>query len=166
MMKTQSSPSRALWILPLLLLASLAQGCAAKAPRPEEGTAGSALSGEAYSDSSVDISYLLGHSHRRLTAWGKKDAFEGQAYMDHQILREGSIARNHYVEFLAKVEQFVNSPHRRPAEEQADPGCRSPFIVTLRIGTVTRVIQGCRGTDDGALSHLVRDGEFLLYSSR
>lgn len=124
---------------------------------------------EAIKDSTIDISYVLGHSRRRLIAWARDDSFGGQTLMDHQILRESEIDPRLYTEFFGKAEQFVSTPLRRPAVRlPADEhdGCRTPFIVKVRVGAETQTLQGCRGDDDGALSHLVRDGEFLLYSKK
>lgn len=126
---------------------------------------------EALKDSTVDISYVLGHSRRRLVAWARNDTFAGQTLMDHQILRESKIDRRHYSEFFGKAEQFVSTPRRKPAtqtppDEKEGAACRTPFTVTVRVGNETQTLQGCRGEDNGALSHLVRDGEFLLYSKK
>lgn len=162
-------------------LAAAASGCATHAVKPDTGNVVDAHALAELSDSSVDISYVIGHSHRRFVAWAKHDSFGGQTLFDHQILRESGIDRHHYSEFLNRVEQFVSTPLRKPADlgaaaavagapaatpSQSDDSCRTPFTVTLRIGTDTKTLQGCRGADEGALSHLVRDGEFLLYSNK
>jgi hypothetical protein len=156
----------------LLAIAAGGSGCATGTPRPDaepKGGAGTTeVSKSVGADSSIDITYVLGHSHRRFVAWSKNDACGGQTLVDHQILRESGIDRGHYTEYFNKVEQFVSTPHRKPAEQgaplPADDACRTPFTVTLRLGSETKIVQGCRGADDGALSHLVRDGEFLLYA--
>jgi hypothetical protein len=51
-------------------------------------------------------------------------------------------------------------------EPAASDACRTPYTITVRVGTETQTLQGCRGEDDGGLSRLVRDGEFLLYSTK
>lgn len=155
-------------------------GCATHPAKPDDshGNPVDARAQTELSDSSVDISYVLGHSHRRFVAWARSESFGGQTLLEHQILRESGIDRHHYTEFLSKVEQFVSTPLRKPADQgaaaatrpstppQSGNQCRTPFTVTLRIGTDTKTLQGCRGADEGALSHLVRDGEFLLYSNK
>ena len=153
----------------LVALIAAASGCSTSRPQADAGVGppSDAPSHAALSDSSIDISYVLGHSHRRFVAWGKKEVSGGQTLLDHQVLRESTIDHARYSDFLAKAEQFVNTPRRHPADQGApDETCRTPFTVTLRIGSDTQIMQGCRGEDDGALSHLVRDGEFLLYSAK
>ena len=148
-----------------LLLATFAlSGCATHPPQADGSRAGDDADRAALTDSSIDISYVLGHSHRRLVVWAGKDGLGGQTLLDHQILRESPVERGRYAQFLAKVEQFLNAPRRKPADN--DDSCRTPFTITVRVGTETKIVQGCRGEDDGALSHLVRDGEFLLFSNK
>lgn len=148
-------------------------GCATHRPLPEPGAVLSAdeLTKAALADSSIDIAYVLGHSHRRFVAWAKSATFGGQTLVDHQVLRESGIERGHYSEFFGKAELFVSAPRRHPADQGASTAapedvCRTPFTVTVRVGADTKILQGCRGADEGALSHLVRDGEFLLYSNK
>jgi hypothetical protein len=163
----------------LACLCAAAAGCAtartADTSAADDGAGGAArsksplteLTTEARRDSSIEISYLLGRSHRRIVARAKQENYSGQAYLDRQLLHEGSIDRAHYSEFFGKVEKFIAAPHRKPAEAaQLDDSCRTPFTVNLRVGKDTRTLQGCRGEDEGALSHLVREGEFLLYSKK
>jgi hypothetical protein len=154
----------------LLGLCLAGTGCATHPPQPEPGAVLSEaeLTRAALADSSIDISYVLGHSHRRFVAWAKKESFGGQTLVDHQVLRESGIERAHYSEFFGKAEQFVSAPRRHLADQPAasEEACRTPFTVTVRVGTDTKTLQGCRGADEGALSHLVRDGEFLLYSNK
>lgn len=114
-------------------------------------------------DSGIDISYVLGHAHRRLLVQTKDNQIVAQSYLEHQILKESEIDREHYADFLKKAKTFVENPQRLPANQDL---CRSPFTVTLRIGKDLKVVNGCRSTDEGALSHLLRDGEFLLYSKK
>ncbi|MGK5082740.1 hypothetical protein WDW37_05485 [Bdellovibrionota bacterium FG-1] len=131
-----------------------------------------ALQQPALSDSSVEIHYVLGHSHRRFVAKAKNESCMAQTYLDRQILKETSIDGKRYEDFFTKATQFIQSPHRNPAEHTAsleDPRpemCRSPFTVTLRTGANTETVKGCRGMDDGFLSHLIREGEFLLFSKK
>lgn len=153
-------------LLVALTMVALAPGCAtfrgSPASTPGSPEAPRPVPKEALRDSTVDISYVLGHSRRRLVTWARNDGFGGQMLMDHQILREKEIDQSHYSEFFGKAEGFVRTPRRKLAEDK----CRTPFTVTIRIGSETQSLQGCRGSDDGALSHLVRDGEFLIYSNK
>lgn len=166
--------------LALTAACCLIAGCAhSQGTRPDNtpGTADDEHLRSQLSDSSVDISYVLGHSHRRFLIWSKNASCGGQTYLDHQVMRESEVDQKHYAEYFGKVAQFVGAPHRKPAEQavsgqqstppvSAEDACRTPFTVTLRVGSDTRVLQGCRGSDEGALSHLVRDGEFLLFSRK
>ena len=165
-------------IAALCITMASGSGCATHRTSPDEsaGKPSAEVARTTLFDSSVDISYVLGHSHRRFVAWAKNESYGGQTLLDHQIFRESGIDRHHYSEYFGKVEQYVNTPRRKPADQgvagqqstpvQGDDTCRTPFTVTLRVGADTKVLQGCRGADDGTLSHLVRDGEFLLYSNK
>jgi hypothetical protein len=153
----------------------LLPGCAVHPPKADPA---SALADPArLSDSSVDINYVLGHAHRRFMAQGKDSSFKGQTFLDRKLLKENDIDQGHYSTFLGKATQFIATPHRLPAEQNKDAiasssaaptedSCRCPFTVTVRIGADTQSVHGCRAADDGALSHLVRDGEFLLFSRK
>jgi hypothetical protein len=169
--KTRKYPCQSLFAV--LLITVSGWGCATSGDKlltgEHTGKSSQEIAREALKDSTVDISYVLGHSRRRLVAWARNDSFGGQTLMDHQILRETEIDRRLYSEFFSKAEQFVSAPRRKPAEQNPSDekdSCRTPFTVKVRIGAETQTLQGCRGEDDGALSHLVRDGEFLLYSKK
>lgn len=202
-MNTRPEPQRRKPILsfrPLPLLAAalacvsaVGPGCAtggADAPGSESGSAprargaASRVAREALKDSSVDITYVLGHSRRKLVAWAKNESFGGRTLLEQQIVHEAELDRARYSELFGKVEEFVasagsapapsaDSRPRKPASNAAvsasnaaavEAACRTPFTVTVRIGSDSKVLQGCRGTDAGSLSRLVREGEFLLHS--
>jgi hypothetical protein len=114
----------------------------------------------------VEITYILGHSHRRFLAEARADRALAQSFMDHQILRESPVDLNHYREFLDKAGRVVAKqaePVRGPAQgESGEDSCRYPFKIIVRASGGTRTSTGCRGEDDGALGRLLRDGEFLL----
>lgn len=151
----------------------LSTGCATSAPGAatsanREPPAPAITDTAVLSNSRVDISYVLGHSHRKLSAWGTGEAYTGQTQLDHQVLRESAIDRKRYAAFLGQVDQFVNSPARKPAEQTSaqSADCRSPYTVVVRMGSDARSLQGCRSSDDGQLGRLVREGEFLLSTTR
>jgi hypothetical protein len=171
----QARRRRSAWRASALVAACLsASGCATTGSGgAKSGDAAKPLPHEALKDSAVDISYVLGHSRRRLVAWARNESFGGQALLDHQILRESEVDRSRYSAFFGKAEALVSAPKRKPAQQGAagsgaddNDSCRTPFTVTVRVGSKSQTLQGCRGEDDGALSHLVREGEFLLYSSK
>ncbi len=146
----------------IVVLVGIWSGCATQPvePKPES------VSSRGLKDSGIDITYVLGHSHRRFIAQAKNSFFLAQSFVDKQILKENSVNEGHYTAFFSKVEQFVSAPTRGPSATSNSNNCRSPFTITLRVGADTKAVSGCRGMDDGALSHLLRDGEFLLSSRK
>jgi hypothetical protein len=138
-----------------LLLFALA-GCSSTPPKknPEPVDPGSV--------SSVEINYVRGHNEHRLIATLKGEAAVAQTFLDRQVLAESTIDPGKYMGFLHQAAEFLKVPRRSPDHFP----CRTPFTVTVRIGTDTQVTSGCLGADEGALSHLVRDGEFLLHQGK
>jgi len=116
-------------------------------------------------DSSVDIQYVLGRDHYRFHALIQGDLAMANTYLDRQVLDEGSVDKNQYSDFLKKAYGFINSSKRTPGPTDQIQ-CRSPFTVTVKIREETHITHGCRSSDDGALSKLVKDGEFLLLYSK
>jgi hypothetical protein len=165
-MKSRQRP----WLALLVITPLLGSACAGHRPQSDTGAPPVGASPDT-SDSSVDITYVLGHAHRRFAAHAKDTTYMAQSFFDHQILKENVIDPKHYADFLNKASQFISTPHRVPADQTAvalaeEEACRAPFTVTVRVGSETKSTRGCRVTDDGALSHLVRDGEFLLFSRK
>jgi hypothetical protein len=110
----------------------------------------------------VDIQYILGRDHYRLLIRAQGNQIVANTYLDKEILEEGAIDSTRYPAFLEKADSFV-SQYQGPSLPPQEL-CRNPFLVTVRIGSDTKTARGCRSKDGGALSKLVRDGEFLLYS--
>lgn len=119
-------------------------------------------------ESSVDITYILGRDHHRLLAESKEDKITAQAFRDRKILIENIVSPILYSDFLRKASDFIDQPRRSPAE--IDRSCRTPFKITVKIGNETRALNGCRSAEGPSerigISHLVRDGESLLYSKK
>ncbi len=116
-------------------------------------------------DSSIDIQYILGHEHYRFVATSLENSVTAKSLRDRQIVRNGPIDKNLYTDFFQKASNFIS--HSKSSEssgEKSDSHCRSPFTVTVNIEKETHTTKGCRSTDNGTLSKLVNDGEFLLYS--
>ena len=145
-------------IILLLNLLCLTLACSHSHPMPEI-RASSELT-----DSEVEISYGLGHTHRKVLFVAKEALVKGQNFVDRQILREGSIDPSHYHDFFQKASEFLEKTHRNPASDLS--ACRNPYTLTVRVGTQSKVLKGCRLTDEGALGRLIRNGEFLLYSAK
>lgn len=118
-------------------------------------------------DSAIEIVYRLGHTHRRLWLESKADQAQGRNFLDRNLLQESRIEPARYKEFLSKASELIarmSERARHPA--QADPECRNPVTLTVRIGVETRKWETCRTRDEGALSRLIRDGEFLLVARK
>jgi hypothetical protein len=145
-----------------LLFALCLSACAAAPRAPENPVPTGETAQTPPPESSVEITYVLGHSHRRFLAEAKSDQVLARTFMDHQILREGPVDAGHYREFLGKVGRFVAAPVRGPAQGGEAEDCRSPFKISVRSRGELKSTSGCRGNDDGTLGRLLREGEFLL----
>jgi hypothetical protein len=121
-------------------------------------------------ESSVEIVYSMGgNEHRFFAAAPAAGGAEerqpsAKTFVDKQVLKEARIQPAQYLSFLDQASKFVESPKRTPASDTNSGRCRGPFSVTVRIGKDSRSSNGCRSFDEGRLSRLVKDGEFLLYS--
>jgi hypothetical protein len=151
------------WRAPLaLVLVLLASGCATtsktESPAPELPKA-PPLTGI----SSVEIQYTLGHSQNQLVLKSEKSEEGGmiQSYLEHQIVGEAKVDGAHYAEFYQKAVVFAQDPGRSVAQMD---NCRNPFTITIRNEKENQVTNGCRSSDEGKLSRLVRAGETLLYT--
>lgn len=113
-------------------------------------------------DSSVEIQYSLGRDRYRFSALAHGDLVTASTYLGKQVLEHGTIKRDRYPHFLKKASAFIESYQQGTSPSQTP--CRSPFIVMVRIGNETQIARGCRSSDNGTFSKLVKDGEFLLYS--
>jgi hypothetical protein len=112
-------------------------------------------------NSSVEIQYVLGRSHYRFFIEAHGDLVTANSELDREVLEKGEVNSKHYPAFLIKANNFI--VERQQATSDTAP-CRNPFIVTVKIGTELKSARGCRSHEGGAISKLVRDGEFLLYS--
>lgn len=157
-MKNLKSPLLKTFLLPILLGAFLsASGCSShsiKPDRPSEEVATAQAT-------QVEISYSLGHNQHRFTAQGSLQKAEVTTYFEQDIVEQANVDSSKYLSFVSKAVAFAQKPHRTPAQTEE---CRSPFKVTVKIDEKTYTSDGCRFNDEGSLSRLVRDGEFLLYS--
>jgi hypothetical protein len=147
-------------IFPGLLACSSAKK---RAPSDEQDSSASKTPSQNQAkDSSVDIDYILGRDHYRFFVEAHGGEVKANTYLGRQILEQGMIDANRYPDFLVKASLFIDHHQKYPSQ---DFNCRAPFKVTVRIGQESQSVRGCRSTEDGgALSKLVRDGEFLLYS--
>lgn len=113
-------------------------------------------------NSTIEIDYLLGHGHYRLSFLADDRIIRGQTYIDKVVLERAVIDPNLYADYLQKILSFAR---KNPNQSSASsPTCRNPFKVLVQIAEKNYTRQGCRSEDDGTLSKLVKQGEFLLYS--
>jgi hypothetical protein len=148
------------WPFALVALNIAACGTANIAP-PSQGPSTGEIS-------SVEIEYSLGHYQHRFTAEANPGKAQVTTYLDRDVVEHAFVDPAKYDSFVAKAIAFSQKPKRAPTEEAE---CRSPFKVVIKTGEKntekTYTSQGCRSSDnDGALSRLVRDGEFLLFSKK
>jgi hypothetical protein len=141
-------------------------GCASAPPKTaaEQEPQPIHLSQSEIGDSRVDIAYELGRAQHRLTAEAGENKVTGRYLHDHSVLSEGEVDGTKYADFLQKALAFVQIPTRVPSSGEAP--CHAPFTVTVRVLKDIKVSTGCRGADEGLFSHLVKDGEFLIYSKK
>lgn len=115
-------------------------------------------------NSSIDIQYDLGRDHYRFHSSQENTSFSGSTFLNRQVLATGPIDADRYPDFLKKASAFVTQNNQNQKTLNSATLCRSPFIVTVQIEKEVQVARGCRSSDGGELSKLIRDGEFLLYS--
>jgi hypothetical protein len=113
---------------------------------------------------SVEINYFLGHNEHRFAAESTTGKAQITTFLERSIVEQATVDPSKYSAFLAKVVTFAEKPKRAPSEEAE---CHSPFSIIVKIDAKTYTSKGCRsGDNEGGLSRLIRDGEFLLYSKK
>ncbi|MGK5086701.1 hypothetical protein WDW86_04030 [Bdellovibrionota bacterium FG-2] len=142
-------------LAPLLAL-SLLTGCASSKSKPNEK-----MPTPEEADSSIEISYVLGHNRYKFCAASQENVATGQTFMEREKLQDSRIDTAKYTAFLKKVAEFSTTSQRVPASF-----CRSPFTVSFRIGKRKETLSGCRTGNEAALSKIIQEGEFLLYSKK
>lgn len=114
-------------------------------------------------DSEIEIEYTLSRDRYRFHALAKTGIVHASTSLNKQIIENGEINPDRYPEFLKKAYDFLQYAR---SFSMANPSCRSPFSITVRIKKEIKHARGCRSSDEGGrLGHLIRDGEFLLYSA-
>lgn len=171
----------------VLFIGAILASCGTHRPRPgnpdpTQARAGSPSGDEGnWNESSLDIQYILGHSHRHIHMQSVSGQARAQVLVDRTLMKENPIEASRYRDFMRKVAEFID--HKRTPAMAAvtapgsstgvtppvNPGsleCRSPYTITLRSGKESYVVNGCRMSEDGSFSHIVKDSEFLVYSQR
>ena len=139
------------------LLGVISFGCAT-APKPTPAPKEPEIT-------SVEIEYVLGRSHYRLLFHSLKDSVEAKTIVDKQTIDQSEIDYQPYSEYLQKALVFVRQTQTPTTGETSEPSsCRTPFKVTIRMSEEIYSTRGCRTRDNGDLSKLVKQGEFLIYS--
>lgn len=164
-----------IWILGVTLLLT---SCAGKTTTSDSANdaAKSGISPEEALQTSIDIRYHLGHSHRHLQMHVEpKDTslVTAQITVDGSVLKESHLNAQRYSSFISKVRNFVDK-RRSLASSTPPPNggeCHDPYQVEIKNGLKkdqadrvdTLKVEGCRIQDEGAFSHLINEGEFLIY---
>jgi hypothetical protein len=151
----------------VLLLAWVASSCS-HAPTSLSKTDSTPASAD-WEQTSVDIHYVLRHSERRLLIEADQQNVRGLSSVEGSQLKHCQIDVSRYQQFLTKAKDFVQ--HQRtlastPTPAAPSPDCRAPYTIVLKNPKDTVQIHGCRTKDEGAFSHLVQDGEFLIYRQK
>lgn len=156
-------------LIQLICIVFLYSGCATNPQRTLSSDSNPTRSTQFTSDSTLDISYILGHNSHRFIAEAKANLIKGQSFMDRQLLKAGMLDHGKYSELLQRVSAFVQQISDTPSQARlpASEGCRSPFTVTLRVGAKTQTARGCRSSDQATdFGKITRDAEYLLYSAK
>jgi hypothetical protein len=159
-----TTPLKSLLAASLLFAAACAHPPPLPGAPPSSAPGGGASAVQGWDNSSIDLTYELGHIRRRLLAEAQPDRVVGQSFYEHQVLKESKIDSGRYQSFLRRSLEFIQTQQRVPAAQMEQ--CKNPFVLRVRVGAETRVHQGCRTTDDSSCGLLVREGEFLLYSKK
>ncbi len=124
----------------------------------------SALPSPSVNESSVEIDYLLGRDHYHYLAKQKDLTATALTTLDGQILVDGPVDYAQYQHFLRSAIALLNGI--RHSSTPPESMCRSPFKITIRMEKKTETTHGCRSSDKGAFSKLIKEGEFLLLYSK
>ena len=120
-----------------------------------------AMQSKTLEESILDIEYFLERDRYRLSFKSTGEHASIELYHDGKITQKAEINPTQCVNFLKKTTDAMKAFQT----ESSNPlPCLNPFIVTLRSEKVTNQVKGCRSRDNGNLSKLIREGEFLLYS--
>jgi hypothetical protein len=140
------------------LLAALLGGCASQPYQPQVLPL--------RNETSIEITYLLGHHERRFVAASKGDLASAQTFAERSVLEFGAVDHDKYETFYKRALDFIHTGRTGQRTVANTVTCRSPYTVIVRNGPDTWSENGCRSTDEGGFGRLIRDGEFLLYSKK
>lgn len=150
--------------IPFLTLVLAAASCSHAPTNSSE----SSFAQQDGSETTIDIRYVLRHADRRLTLESDSKGIRGKSLVDGAQLKQCQIDATRYQDFVGKVKNFITQ-RRSIASTPATTSptdCRAPYTILLKNQKDTLQIQGCRTQDEGAFSHLVQEGEFLIYRQK
>jgi hypothetical protein len=147
-----------------LILTLIASGCA---HAPHSDSISSDAPSSDWKTTSIEIQYKLHNTQRKLMILPDTQGVHGRSIVDGSQLKQCQIDATRYQDFLSKVRSFMD--HQRvPASAQnaMTAECRAPYKIVLKNPKDTAALEGCRLSDEGAFSHLVQEGEFLIYRQK
>jgi hypothetical protein len=158
---------------------TLLSSCASTTLKPSATTA--TLEAPLQQNSTLDMNYTLGHSHRRVLMEERDSKVVAQSFVDHVLLKTAAVNPPHFHAYFNQVADFVSKnravasatpsaatpPSAIPPSPTSEAECRAPYSITMQQnGQTPKTIAGCRQGDDSAFNRLVNDGEYLLFSSK
>jgi hypothetical protein len=150
--------------IPLFILIFIASACShGPKPQPDQNSVPS----NDWTQTSIEIRYSLRHANRKIILEADQNHVQGESLVDGSPLKRCQVNIPQYQEFLTKIRDFIarrRSVASAPSENSSD--CRAPYSIQLKTPNDTLQLQGCRIHDEGAFSHLVQDGEFLIYRQK
>ena len=119
-----------------------------------------------FKSTSVDIVFERGHNSHRFHISYKTDLPQLLIFHDKQIYKNLNIEEKQFKEVLNKSTQAVGALRRKPATKENGP-CRTPFLITLKNNQEVFEVEGCRGTEEGAVfGKLVAEIEYLALAGK
>lgn len=151
------------------ILSTAFTGCSEKAPLADSKN--DQLSTQEVLQTEIDIHYHLGHAHRRLWIHASPTdptIWVAQVTVDGAVLKESKIDAKRGAGYISKIRDFVEKRRALASgAATASTDCHDRYQVSIKfpqtIQKDTLKAEGCRIQDEGSFSHLVNEGEFLIY---
>ncbi len=144
----------------ILLLPFLLSACAS--PTSEPRSQSTTNESELLKASKIELDYVLGHVKRKLVLQALNGSVSGKNFHERQMLQEVQVTAPHYESYWRKISEYAD---RHPAKDpDLGTACKNIYLITLETAQGSRKIEGCRThtADDSSLSHIIREGEFLM----
>ncbi len=130
------------------------------------GCAGMKDSPRSRTESQIEISYLRGSNSHRYLISEDKDTAMMKAFKDQYLMKEIKISQDNFTKIANETEGVVNELKRNPTAKEDSP-CRTPFHIKIKGPQALESVEGCRGSNEGALvGKLIKDVEFLMASPK